>query len=119
VHLILGGRDKDSDYRELNPLIAARVKRVYTIGEAAAKIEAQIGNAAPVTSAQTLESAVRQAAQVAVAGDVVLLAPACASYDQFSSYEHRGRTFKQLVQSLAASFATSPEIHSASPGGGD
>ena len=118
VHLILGGRDKDSDYRELNPLIAARVKRVYTIGEAAAKIEAQIGNVAPVASVQTLESAVRQAAELAVAGDIVLLAPACASYDQFSSYEHRGRTFKQLVQSLAESFGKSPEIQSA-PGGGD
>ena len=119
VHLILGGRDKDSDYRELNPLIAARVKRVYTIGEAAAKIEAQIGNVAPVASVQTLESAVRQAAELAVAGDIVLLAPACASYDQFSSYEHRGRTFKQLVQSLAESLGTFPEIQSASPGGGD
>jgi UDP-N-acetylmuramoylalanine--D-glutamate ligase len=112
VHLILGGRDKDGDYRELKPLIVGRVKRVYTIGEAAAKIESQIGNAAPVLSAQTLESAVRQAAGLAAAGDIVLLAPACASYDQFSSYEHRGRAFKELVQSLAAP-------RSASPGGGN
>jgi UDP-N-acetylmuramoylalanine--D-glutamate ligase len=111
VHLILGGRDKDSDYSELNPLIAARVKRVYTIGEAAAKIESQIGGAAPVLSAQTLEAAVREAAELAAAGDIVLLAPACASYDQFSSYEHRGRVFKELVQSLAG---TAPAI----PGGG-
>jgi UDP-N-acetylmuramoylalanine--D-glutamate ligase len=116
VHLILGGRDKDSDYRELNSLLAARVKRVYTIGEAAAKIEAQIGSAAPVTSAQTLETAVQQASKSAVPGDVVLLAPACASYDQFTSYEHRGRIFKQLVQSLAASVASQP---SGLRGGGD
>jgi UDP-N-acetylmuramoylalanine--D-glutamate ligase len=101
VHLILGGRDKDSDYRELIPLIAGRVKRVYTIGEAASKIEAQIGGAAPVLRVGTLEAAVREAAEVASVGDVVLLAPACASYDQFSSYEHRGRAFKELVQSLA------------------
>jgi UDP-N-acetylmuramoylalanine--D-glutamate ligase len=111
VHLILGGRDKDSDYSVLQPLIAARVKRVYTIGEAAAKIESQIGGAASVLSAQTLEAAVREAAELAAAGDIVLLAPACASYDQFSSYEHRGRAFKELVQSLAG---TAPAI----PGGG-
>jgi UDP-N-acetylmuramoylalanine--D-glutamate ligase len=110
VHLILGGRDKDSDYHELIPLIYGRVKRVYTIGEAAAKIESQIHGAAPLLSAQTLEAAVREAAEAASAGDVVLLAPACASYDQFSSYEHRGRVFKELVQSLAGTPAL--------PGGG-
>jgi UDP-N-acetylmuramoylalanine--D-glutamate ligase len=111
VHLILGGRDKDGDYRELKPLIAGRVKRVYTIGEAAAKIESQIGNAAPVLGAFTLETAVREAAGAASQGDIVLLAPACASYDQFQSYEHRGRAFKELVQSLAG-------VQPAVPGGG-
>jgi UDP-N-acetylmuramoylalanine--D-glutamate ligase len=65
VHLILGGRDKNGDYRELKPLLAGRVKRVYTIGEAAAKIESQIGNAAPVLGAFTLETAVREAAGAA------------------------------------------------------
>ena len=108
VHLILGGRDKDSDYGVLKPLLAARVKQVYTIGEAAAKIESQIGGAAPVLSAQTLEAAVREAAELAAAGDIVLLAPACASYDQFSSYEHRGRVFKELVQSLAGAATAIP-----------
>jgi UDP-N-acetylmuramoylalanine--D-glutamate ligase len=111
IHLILGGKDKGSDYSELKPLIAERVKRVYTIGAAAAIIEAQIGTAVPVTSAQTLDSAVRKAADLAVEGDIVLLAPACASFDQFPSYEHRGRVFKELVQSLAA-------LQSASPTGG-
>ncbi len=110
IHLILGGKDKGSDYTELNPLLAERVKRVYTIGAAAAKIESQIGSTVPVTSAQTLEAAVRKAADLAVEGDIVLLAPACASFDQFASYEERGRVFKSLVQSLAA-------LHSASPGG--
>jgi UDP-N-acetylmuramoylalanine--D-glutamate ligase len=111
IHLILGGKDKGSDYSELNALIAERVKRVYTIGAAAAKIESQIGDAVPIISAQTLESAVRKAADIAVDGDIVLLAPACASFDQFPSYEHRGRVFKELVQSLAA-------LQSASPTGG-
>ncbi len=111
IHLILGGKDKGSDYSKLNALIAERVKRVYTIGAAAAKIESQIGASAPVISAQTLESAVAKAADLATEGDIVLLAPACASFDQFPSYEHRGRVFKQLVQSLAA-------LQSASPTGG-
>jgi UDP-N-acetylmuramoylalanine--D-glutamate ligase len=111
IHLILGGKDKGCDYRELNPLLAERVKRVYTIGAAAEKVESQIGNTVPVISAQTLESAVRKAADLAVEGDIVLLAPACASFDQFSSYEHRGQVFKDLVRSLAA-------LQSASPTGG-
>jgi len=100
VHLILGGRDKDSDYGTLRGLLPGRVKRVYTIGEAAGKIAAQLGEAVPLVAAQTLEAAVGQAAGAAVSGDIVLLAPACASFDQFSSYEHRGRAFKQLVQEL-------------------
>jgi UDP-N-acetylmuramoylalanine--D-glutamate ligase len=111
IHLILGGKDKGNDYGALSPLIAERVKRVYTIGAAAAKIESQIGTAVPVVNAQTLDSAVRKAADLAIEGDIVLLAPACASFDQFPSYEHRGRVFKELVQSLAA-------LQSASPSGG-
>ncbi|HVJ04032.1 MAG TPA: UDP-N-acetylmuramoyl-L-alanine--D-glutamate ligase [Candidatus Saccharimonadales bacterium] len=111
IHLILGGKDKGNDYSELAPLIAERVKRVYTIGAAAAKIESQIGTAVPVISAQTLESAVRKAADLATEGDIVLLAPACASFDQFPNYEERGKVFKELVQSLAA-------LHSESPTGG-
>ena len=101
VHLILGGKDKNSDYTELADLVRARVKIVYTIGSAAEKIERHLAGVVKIVSAGTLDSAVRQAAQLAVAGDVVLLAPACASFDQFTSYEHRGRVFKELVQGLA------------------
>ena len=100
LHLILGGKDKGSDYSVLNPLLRERVKRVYTIGAAAAKIESQISGVAVVQS-QTLAAAVRSAAESAVPGDVVLLAPACASFDQFENYEHRGRAFKQLVAALS------------------
>ena len=85
----------------LNDLLRQRVKRVYTIGAAAAKIESQIHGAAEVNHSETLENAVRHAAEAAVAGDVILLAPACASFDQFQSYEHRGRVFKEVVHSLA------------------
>ncbi len=106
IHLILGGKDKGSDYTVLNDLLRQRVKRVYTIGAAAAKIESQIRSAAEIDHAETLENAVRRASKSAVAGDVVLLAPACASFDQFQSYEHRGRIFKEAVHSLAMSSTT-------------
>jgi UDP-N-acetylmuramoylalanine--D-glutamate ligase len=101
IHLILGGKDKGSDYTVLNDLIRQRVKRIYTIGAAAAKIESQV-KGAEVVHAETLESAIRKASAAAKPGDVVLLAPACASFDQFKSYEHRGRMFKEIVGGLAA-----------------
>jgi UDP-N-acetylmuramoylalanine--D-glutamate ligase len=105
VHLILGGKDKDSDYSLLNDLLRQRVKRVYTIGAAAGKIESQIISSKhggpEVVHAETLENAVKHAAAVAQSGDIVLLAPACASFDQFRNYEHRGRVFKQVVSDLA------------------
>ena len=75
---------------------------MYTIGAAAEKIESQIAGAVPVLRAETLESAVKRAAESAARGDIVLLAPACASFDQFESYEQRGRVFKEAVQALAA-----------------
>jgi len=102
IHLILGGKDKGSDYSVLNPLLRERVKRVYTIGAAAPKIEQQMAGAAPVVRAETLETAVRKAAEAAMSGEVVLLAPACASFDQFDSYEHRGKVFKELVNASVA-----------------
>jgi UDP-N-acetylmuramoylalanine--D-glutamate ligase len=101
IHLILGGKDKGSDYTVLNDLLRQRVKTVYTIGAAAGKIESQIKGAASVVPSGTLESAVKQASSTAQAGDIVLLAPACASFDQFQNYEHRGRVFKGLVHDLA------------------
>ena len=101
IHIILGGKDKGSDYTVLTPLLQTRVKRVYTIGAAAEKIESHIRGAAQITQAGTIEVAVRKAMDNASEGDVVLLAPACASFDQFTSYEHRGRVFKELVHALA------------------
>ncbi len=106
IHLILGGKDKGSDYTVLNDLLRQRVKRVYTIGAAAAKIESQI-KGPEVVHAETLENAIRKANAVAREGDVVLLAPACASFDQFKSYEHRGKVFKEIVRSLANDAAKS------------
>jgi UDP-N-acetylmuramoylalanine--D-glutamate ligase len=100
IHLILGGKDKGSDYTVLNDLLRQRVKCVYTIGAAAEKIESQI-KGAEVVHAETLESALGSAYSNAVPGDVVLLAPACASFDQFKNYEHRGQMFKEFVSTLA------------------
>lgn len=100
IHIILGGKDKGSDYSVLNDLLRERVKRVYTIGAAANKIESHIKGAAEIDHADTLDNAVRRAASTAQSGDIVLLAPACASFDQFQNYEHRGRSFKELVHGL-------------------
>jgi UDP-N-acetylmuramoylalanine--D-glutamate ligase len=97
IHLILGGKDKNSDYTTLRTLLRERVRAVYTIGAAAEKIQTHIKGAVPVVHAGTLADAIVSAASSAVPGDVVLLAPACSSFDQFENYEHRGRVFKELV----------------------
>src|SRR2546430_2649048 len=101
IHIILGGKDKGSDYSVLKDLLHQRAKRVYTIGSAAEKIESQIKDSAEIVHAETLDLAVQRIASAAEAGDIVLLAPACASFDQFQNYEERGRVFKQLVRALA------------------
>jgi UDP-N-acetylmuramoylalanine--D-glutamate ligase len=97
IHLILGGKDKGSDYTLLTQLLKDRVRAVYTIGAAAEKIESQLRGVVPMLSCETLDKAVRAASNAARPGEVVLLAPACSSFDQFESYEHRGRVFKELV----------------------
>ena len=97
IHLILGGKDKNSDYRQMRSLIMDRVKTVYTIGAAAEKIHTHVEGAAPIVSAGTLAEAVARAAAAAQPGEIVLLAPACSSFDQFENYEQRGRVFKELV----------------------
>jgi UDP-N-acetylmuramoylalanine--D-glutamate ligase len=97
IHLILGGKDKGSPYTVLENLLRKRVRAVYTIGSAAAKIESQLRGIVPIYSCETLEKAVNEAGAAAHPGDVVLLAPACSSFDQFENYEHRGRVFKELV----------------------
>ena len=100
IHLILGGKDKNSDYTLLSDLLRERVRAVYTIGAAAAKIETHLRGVVPIHSCEKLEKAVSAAAMAAHSGEVVVLAPACSSFDQFDSYEHRGRVFKELVAKL-------------------
>ena len=98
--VILGGKDKGSDYTLLREPLQLKARAALLIGAAAPKIQSQIEGAAPVIAAGTIEQAVAEASSRAVAGDTVLLAPACASFDQFQNYEVRGRVFKSLVQAL-------------------
>jgi len=97
IHLILGGKDKGAPYAPLVPLIRERVVAIYTIGAAAGRIASELRGVAPIQTCETLANAVKAATAAARPGDVVLLAPACSSYDQFENYEQRGRMFKQLV----------------------
>ncbi len=115
IHLILGGKDKGSDYSVLNELLKERVKRVYTIGAAAAKIESQAKRCRDRGQSELLEAAVKRASEAAAPGDIVLLAPACASFDQFDSYEHRGQVFKDLVRQLAARKQEREQVGASAP----
>jgi UDP-N-acetylmuramoylalanine--D-glutamate ligase len=98
--VILGGKDKGLDYSELRDPLAARAHAVLLIGAAAAKIAGALEGAVPLVASGTLEAAVAYAYAHGHPGDTVLLAPACASFDQFKSYEHRGEVFKQLANDL-------------------
>ncbi len=100
IWLIAGGRDKGGDFSRLVPAIRQRVKQVILIGEAAPRIQAVLENFERVTHAASLSEAVSLAAKGATAGDVVLLSPACASFDMFADYQDRGRQFKQLANAL-------------------
>lgn len=98
--VILGGKDKGSPYTPLRDLLHERARLAILIGAAAEKIAEDLGDSVPLTHAGTLDRAVYAAVQHAQPGDIVLLAPACSSFDQFENYEHRGCTFKELVASL-------------------
>jgi UDP-N-acetylmuramoylalanine--D-glutamate ligase len=100
ILIILGGKDKGSDYTLLQARLREKAILALLIGAAASKIEKQIAGSVAIEQAGTIERAVETAANAARPGDVVLLAPACASFDQFQNYEHRGRVFKELVHQL-------------------
>jgi UDP-N-acetylmuramoylalanine--D-glutamate ligase len=100
ILVILGGKDKGSDYTVLQKPLREKTILALLIGAASEKIEKQITGSVAMERAETIERAVEIASHAAQAGDIVLLAPACASFDQFQSYEHRGRVFKELVGQL-------------------
>jgi len=97
--LILGGSDKNLDFHPLLDQLH-RVKEVILIGQTREKIRSVLVGRCEISDAGTLEEAVRRAAAVASPGDTVLLAPACASFDMFSNYAHRGEVFRRAVQAL-------------------
>jgi UDP-N-acetylmuramoylalanine--D-glutamate ligase len=98
--VILGGKDKGLDYAALRAPLAAKARAALLIGAAAEKIGEALEGAAPLVKSGTLDAAVNYAFQHGASGDTVLLAPACASFDQFESYGHRGKVFKEIVKSL-------------------
>jgi UDP-N-acetylmuramoylalanine--D-glutamate ligase len=100
VILILGGKGKQAPYSPLEPLIQTLVRKMILIGEDAATIERELKSAAPFEHAKDMQDAVSRAFKAAEVGDVVLLAPACASFDMFESFEHRGKVFKEEVGKL-------------------
>jgi UDP-N-acetylmuramoylalanine--D-glutamate ligase len=97
---IAGGKDKGLDYAELAAARLSGVRRALLIGAAAPRIAAALAGRVEVETVGTLEAAVARAAELARAGDVVLLSPACASFDQFRNFEHRGERFRELVLAL-------------------
>jgi UDP-N-acetylmuramoylalanine--D-glutamate ligase len=98
--VILGGKDKGLDYAALREPLSQKARAVLLIGAAAEKIAGQLQGTVPLVESRTIDQAVAYGFDHAASGDTVLLAPACASFDQFRSYEHRGEVFKQVVQEL-------------------
>ncbi len=101
IVLIAGGRDKGNDYTDLKPLVRDQVRAVVALGESAENVERELGGEAPDHSrAETMEDALTQAQRAAQPGDVVLLSPACSSFDMYENYEERGDTFRRLAETL-------------------
>jgi UDP-N-acetylmuramoylalanine--D-glutamate ligase len=100
ILLILGGQDKGNDYEQIKVLVLQKVKRIYAIGLSAEKVFNFFHNDVKVEIEKSLEDAVKSASREATIGDVVLLSPACASFDMFNNYEHRGKVFKDAVNKL-------------------
>jgi UDP-N-acetylmuramoylalanine--D-glutamate ligase len=110
VVLILGGRGKQAPYAPLAPLVRARVRKLILIGEDADTIERELKTEASIERAGDMTDAVSRAHEAAEPGDTVLLAPACASFDMFKSFEHRGQVFKEAVREMQ-----NPESRSQKP----
>jgi UDP-N-acetylmuramoylalanine--D-glutamate ligase len=100
IILILGGRGKNAPYSPLIPLIEKKVRRLVLIGEDAENIHSQLGSHVETVRVETIAEAVAASLEASESGDVVLLAPACASFDMFSSFEERGRVFKSEVMKV-------------------
>jgi UDP-N-acetylmuramoylalanine--D-glutamate ligase len=102
VILIAGGKDKGGDFRPLRPLLETRVKTLLLLGQARDAIRSHLAGACPMEEVDSMQAAVARAAEIAVAGDTVLLSPACASFDMFRDFEERGEVFGRAVRDLAS-----------------
>ena len=100
ILLILGGQDKGNDYNQIKELVLQKVKKIYAIGSSAEKVFNFFHHDVKVEIEKSLEDAVKNSGREAHSGDVVLLSPACASFDMFNNYEHRGKVFKEAVNKL-------------------
>jgi UDP-N-acetylmuramoylalanine--D-glutamate ligase len=100
VILLLGGRDKDGDFESLKPLLKKKTRKVILFGEARNRIASLIGEDVPVLKKAGLREAIQSAYKDAQSGDVVLLSPGCASFDEFANYKDRGNFFKDVVRNL-------------------
>ncbi len=110
VLLIAGGQDKGFDFHDIGPLLSQRVKQAYLLGETREKIRAAWSLFTPCTVVGSLLEAVQKSAAAAVPGDVVLLSPACSSFDMFQSYRHRGDVFRRAVEQLPQSARRSADV---------
>ena len=111
IWLLAGGKDKGFDFHDLGPLLSRRVKGVFAFGETSEKIRAAWSLFTACAPVGTLLEGFSEAAKKAVSGDVVLLSPACSSFDQFQNYQHRGEVFRQAVRELAAARRGQPPPH--------
>ncbi len=100
ILLILGGQDKGNDYEQIKELVLQKVKKIYAIGSSAEKVFNFFHHDVKVEIEKSLEDAVKNSSRETISGDVVLLSPACASFDMFNNYEHRGKVFKEVVNKL-------------------
>lgn len=100
IYLILGGKDKGNNYDKIRDLVVQKVKKIYAIGSSANKIYEYFKDIVPTEYKQTIENCVESARKEAKPGSIVLLSPACASFDMFDNYEHRGKVFKTAVNKL-------------------
>ena len=101
IILILGGKDKDSNFNSLSPFLNKKIKKIVSYGEARNKISIALRDAVELNKVFSLRDAVEECRKSAVSGDIVLLSPGCASFDQFKNYEHRGSEFKKIVKNMA------------------
>jgi UDP-N-acetylmuramoylalanine--D-glutamate ligase len=100
VILILGGKDKAGEFERMRDLVSAKARTVVTIGKAADRIKEALDGTAPIVAAGTMQQAVEWARKNAKPGETILLSPACASFDQYRNFEHRGEHFEELVRAL-------------------